>query len=145
MNEFWNILASALSGGLAVQVINWVRNRRLSKARQGGDIDATYIDNINMLREELIKIQDENRKLYRAIARLDRTVAKAVSCRHWDDCPVRGELQKSGSDGDYRPQPKRQCAKRKTIRSDPPARSGQRSEDGIADGPPGCAARRGGI
>lgn len=54
MNEFWNILASALSGGLAVQVINWVRNRRLSKARQGGDIDATYIDNINMLREELI-------------------------------------------------------------------------------------------
>lgn len=63
----------ALPGGFLVQAINWYRNRKLSKARQGTDIDAAYLDNINMFREELIKIQNENRKLYRAIARLDRT------------------------------------------------------------------------
>ena len=38
----------------------WFLNRRLSKVRQGSDIDAAYLDNINMLRDELIKIQDEN-------------------------------------------------------------------------------------
>lgn len=122
----------------------WFLNRRLSKARQGSDIDAAYLDNINMLRDELIKIQDENRKLYRAIARLDRTVAKATSCRHWDNCPIRNELQKSGQD-DSHPLSKRQPAKRKTIRSDPPARSGQRSEDEVADEPTGCIAGRRGV
>lgn len=134
MSELWNILTSVVSGGLVVQVINWYRNRKLSKARQGSDIDATYIDNINMLREELIKIQDENRKLYRAIARLDRTVAKATSCRHWDNCPIRNELQKSGTDDNIQPH-KRQPAKRKTIRSDPSSRSAQRGTDEVADEP----------
>lgn len=122
----------------------WFLNRRLSKARQGSDIDAAYLDNINMLRDELIKIQDENRKLYRAIARLDRTVAKATSCRHWDNCPIRNELQKSGQD-DSHPLSKRQPAKRKTIRSDPPARSGQRSADEVADETTGCIAGRRGV
>ena len=114
------------------------------KARQGTDIDAAYLDNINMFREELIKIQNENRKLYRAIARLDRTVAKATSCRHWDDCPIRNELQKSGSDSSIQPA-KRQPAKRKTIRADPSAGSGKRSADKIVDEPTGCIARGGGI
>lgn len=122
----------------------WFLNRRLSKVRQGSDIDAAYLDNINMLRDELIKIQDENRKLYRAIARLDRTVAKATSCRHWDNCPIRNELQKSGQD-DSHPLSKRQSAKRKTIRSDLPARSGQRSADEVADETTGCIAGRRGV
>ena len=98
MDVLWNIIMYAVPGGFAVQLINWYRNRKLSKARQGGDIDAAYLDNINMLREELIKIQDENRKLYRAIARLDRTVARATACRHWNDCPIRIELQKPAED-----------------------------------------------
>lgn len=134
----------ALPGGFLIQAINWYRNRKLSKARQGTDIDAAYLDNINMFREELIKIQNENRKLYRAIARLDRTVAKATSCRHWDDCPIRNELQKSGSDSSIQPA-KRQPAKRKIIRADPSAGSGKRSADKIVDEPTGCIARGGGI
>lgn len=112
-------------------MLNWYRNRKISKAKQGTDIDTAYLDNINLLREELIKIQDENRKLYRAIARLDRTVAKATSCRHWDDCPIRNELQKSGSD-DNRPQ-HRQSAQRKRIRADTRAGAAQRGEDGVSD------------
>ena len=59
MDVLWNIIMYAVPGGFAVQLINWYCNRKLSKARQGGDIDAAYLDNINMLREELIKIQDE--------------------------------------------------------------------------------------
>lgn len=137
MDVLWNILMYALPGGFLVQFINWLRNRKLSKARQGGDIDAAYLDNINMLREELIKIQDENRKLYRAIARLDRTVARATSCRHWDDCPIRNELQKSGADDNIHPS-KRQPAHRKRIRADTATGSAQRGADDVSDEDAGC-------
>lgn len=113
-------------------MLNWYRNRKISKAKQGTDIDTAYLDNINLLREELIKIQDENRKLYRAIARLDRTVAKATSCRHWDDCPIRNELQKSGHDDNIQPV-KRQSAGRKRIRADTRAGAAQRGEDYVSD------------
>lgn len=137
MDELWNILAAAGSGGLLVQFFNWLRNRKLSKARQGSDIDTAYLDNINILREELIKIQDENRKLYRAIARLDRTVARATSCRHWDDCPIRNELQKSGADDSIHPS-KRHPAGRKRIRADTATGRPQRSEDNVSDEDTGC-------
>lgn len=113
-------------------MLNWYRNRKISKAKQGTDIDTAYLDNINLLREELIKIQDENRKLYRAIARLDRTVAKATSCRHWDDCPIRNELQKSGHDDNIQPV-KRQSAGRKRIRADTRAGAAKRGEDYVSD------------
>lgn len=132
MDELWNILAAAGSGGLLVQFFNWLRNRKLSKARQGSDIDTAYLDNINILREELIKIQDENRKLYRAIARLDRTVARATSCRHWDDCPIRNELQKSGSDDSIHPS-KRQSAGRKRIRADTATSTAQHGANEVPD------------
>lgn len=137
MDELWNILAAAGSGGLLVQFFNWLRNRKLSKARQGSDIDTAYLDNINILREELIKIQDENRKLYRAIARLDRTVARATSCRHWDDCPIRNELQKSPADDGIHPS-KRQPAHRKRIRADTATRPAQRGADDVSDEDTGC-------
>lgn len=113
-------------------MLNWYRNRKIFKAKQGTDIDTAYLDNINLLREELIKIQDENRKLYRAIARLDRTVAKATSCRHWDDCPIRNELQKSGHDDNIQPV-KRQSAGRKRIRADTRAGAAQRGENSVSD------------
>ena len=38
----------ALPGGFLIQAINWYRNRKLSKARQGTDIDAAYLDNITL-------------------------------------------------------------------------------------------------
>ena len=124
---------SALSGGFAVQLINIWRNRKLSKARQGSNIDTAYIENINMLREELVKIQDENRKLYKAIARLDRTVAKASACRYWDNCPIRDELQKSGQADRVR-QARRQPAKRPQGRNPPEAGAAEHGEDCLSDG-----------
>lgn len=147
MDTLMQILGSLFPAGLGAAIgtaIGWFFNRRLSKARNGGDIDAAYMDNIQNLRSDLLNSINENRKLYRAIARLDRTVARATTCRHWNDCPVRHELQKSGQDDD-RPSPERQPAKRKTIRSDPSARSGQRSADEVADETTGCIAGRRGV
>ena len=133
MEQLWSILVSALSGGFAVQLINIWRNRKLSKARQGSNIDTAYIENINMLREELVKIQDENRKLYKAIARLDRTVAKASACRYWDNCPIRDELQKSGHADRVRPA-RRQPAKCPQGRNPPEAGAAEHGEDCLSDG-----------
>lgn len=129
MELIWNIVTYVLPTGAAVQLLNWLRTRKLAKARQAGDIDAAYLDNINLLRQELIKIQDENRKLYRAIARLDRTVAKATGCSHWGDCPVRSELQKSKPDNNPQPPHKRHTAKPPSIRPDPDASAPQPGAD----------------
>ena len=100
MNEtFLNFLTYALPSGFAVQLLNWWLGRRKRKAQDMGDIDSLYIDNINKLREELIKTQDENRKVYRdigrlerAVSKLERTIGKAAACPHFDACPIRGEL-----------------------------------------------------
>ena len=94
-----NLLTYALPSGFLVTLLNWLLSRRKRKARDMGEIDTIYIENINRLREELIKTQDENRKVYRDVARLERAVSKlerainkATGCRHFDDCPIRNEL-----------------------------------------------------
>lgn len=135
MDNVMQILGSLFPAGLGAALgtaIGWFFNRRLAKARNGGDIDAAYMDNIQNLRSDLMNSINENRKLYRAIARLDRTVARATACRHWNDCPIRSELQKSGTIDPERPQ-RRQPAKQKRVRSPAGARSTQRGEDLLSD------------
>ena len=126
MNEVLsNLLNYALPSGLFVQLLNWMLSFRKRKARDMGEIDTLYIDNINKLREELIKTQDENRKLYRAISRLERAVSKATACRHFAGCPMRGELQEqttgNAAGNDFRPvrQPARDKKGGRMARDDP--------------------------
>ena len=69
----------------------------------------------------------------RAIARLDRTVARATACRHWNDCPIRIELQKPAEDTEQL-QPKKQLGKQKRVRSPARSRTAQYREDEISDG-----------
>lgn len=131
------ILGSLFPAGLGAAIgtaLGWFFNRRLSKARNSGDVDAAYMDNIQNLRSDLMSSINENRKLYRAIARLDRTVARATACRHWNDCPIRNELQKSGAIGTERVQPYGQPLGQKRVRSPAAARSAQRGEDEIPNG-----------
>jgi hypothetical protein len=139
MNADWvSILVSALSGGGLVQLLNWWRQRRLQQARSGTDIDAAYMDNIQNLRSDLMKSIDENRKLYRAIARLDRTLARASACRYWEHCPVRIELQKSGKVSDLTAdaaEPDRKPKHTHTARGDPRGRTAQPGGD-AADAEP---------
>ena len=134
MDFLMQILGNLFPAGLGAAVgtaVGWLFNRRLSKARNGGDVDAAYMDNIQNLRSDLLNAINENRKLYRAIARLDRTVARATSCRHWNDCPVHNELQKSGTIDTEQPR-YRQPAGQKRVRSPSAARAAQRGEDGLS-------------
>lgn len=108
---FLNFLMYALPSGFAVQLLNRLSNRRKRKMQDMGDIDALYMESIGKLREELIKTQDENRKVYRdigrlerAVSQLERTVGKAAACPHFDRCPIRDGLpQQSGGGTDLRP------------------------------------------
>lgn len=140
MDTLMQILGSLFPAGLGAAIgtaIGWFFNRRLSKARNGGDIDAAYMDNIQNLRSDLLNSINENRKLYRAVARLDRTVARATACRHWNDCPIRDELQKPGADGDNLPAPDRQSAKQKRVRAPTRAGTAQRGNHEVSDGAAG--------
>lgn len=106
-----NLLTYALPSGFLVTFLNWIVSRRKQKARDMGELDTIYIENINRLREELIKTQDENRKVYRdvsklerAVSKLERAINKATSCRHFDVCPVRDELsEQTNGHTDQRP------------------------------------------
>lgn len=140
MDFLMQILGSLFPAGLGAAIgtaFGWFFNRRLSKARNGGDIDAAYMDNIQNLRSDLLNSINENRKLYRAVARLDRTVARATACRHWNDCPIRGELQKSGADGDNFPAAERQPARQKRVRAPTGGRASQRGDHKVPDGAAG--------
>ena len=131
-----NFLMYALPSGFLVQLLNWWLSRRKRKVQDMGDIDGLYIENINKLREELIKTQDENRKVYRdigrlerAVSKLERAISKATTCRHFDDCPIRNELPEQTGDGtDYRPV--RQHGKRENNRH--PPRNGTATPQGEA-------------
>ncbi len=132
-----NFLMYALPSGFLVQLLNWWLSRKKRKVQDMGDIDGLYIENINKLREELIKTQDENRKVYRdigrlerAVSKLERAISKATTCRHFDDCPIRSELpeQAGSSSTDFRPI--RQHGARDNNRR--PPRSGHATPQGEA-------------
>lgn len=110
---FLNLLMYALPSGFAVQLLNGWRERRKRKVLDMGDIETLYIGNINKLREELIKTQNENRKVYRdigrlerAVSQLERAVGKATACPHFDRCPIRDGLPQQPGGGAYRRPPR---------------------------------------
>ena len=131
-----NFLMYALPSGFVVQLLNWLLSHRKRKAQDMGDIDKLYIENINKLRDELIKTQDENRKVYRdvgrlerAVSRLERTISKITTCSHFDDCPIRNELpEQTGGGTDFRPM--RQHSDRNNYRH--PPRAGSATSQGEA-------------
>ena len=58
------ILGSLFPAGLGAAIgtaLGWFFNRRLSKARNSGDVDAAYMDNIQNLRSDLMSSINENR------------------------------------------------------------------------------------
>ena len=131
-----NFLMYALPSGFLGAIVNWWLGRRKRKVQDMSDIDGLYIESTNKLREELIKTQDENRKVYRdigrlerAVSKLERAISKATTCRHFDDCPIRNELPDGAEGGtDYRPM--RQHGKRENNRH--PPRNGTAAPPGEA-------------
>lgn len=125
--------------GSAGTILGWIFFRDLRKARQAKEKNDIYKEMYDNISGTLIELQNENKRLYKAVRQLNQTIQKATGCPHFADCPLRDELQKS--EGIDTEPPIRQPAKRKKIRDDPHARSSQlyadQDTDGEADGTSG--------
>ena len=131
METIMQILQWLVPSGIAGYLWAWLRHRENSKVIAAKERNDAYKEMYDNLSGTLIELQNENIKLNKAVRELNRTIRKASTCRHYNDCPIRIELQKSGGiDAD---QPSyRQPARQKRVRSPSAARSSQCGEDGIS-------------
>lgn len=127
------ILQWLVPSGIAGSLWAWLRHRENNKVIAAKERNDAYKEMYDNLSGTLIDLQNENIKLYKAVRELNRTIQRASTCKHYADCPIRSELQKSGTIDTERHQ-HGQPAKQKRVRS--PARTGtaQHGEDRIPDG-----------
>ena len=125
------ILQWLVPSGIAGSLWAWLRHRENNKVLAAKERNDAYKEMYDNLSGTLIDLQNENIKLYKAVRELNRTIQRASTCRHYADCPIRGELQKSGAIGAERAQPKRQPLGQKRVRSPAAACSAQHGEDNI--------------
>jgi hypothetical protein len=99
------------SGGVGA-VAAWLTSRKLRTVRTDKEIHDTYKIMYDDVQQTLVAIRKENRELYDAqnnqreeneklriaIESLERTIAQAANCRHWDVCPIRHELPERKAD-----------------------------------------------
>lgn len=115
------ILQWLIPVGSAGTVIGCIFYRDLRKAREAKEKNDIYKEMYDNISGTLIELQNENKRLYKAVRQLNQTIQKATSCPHFATCPMRDELQKSERpDPDFQP---RQPANHKKIRADPASRS----------------------
>lgn len=131
----WLIPIGSVGSVAAWLVRRDTRKDRIAKERN--DIYKEMYDNIS---GTLIELQNENKRLYKAIRQLNQTIQKATGCPHYAACPMRDELQKS--EGIDTEPPARQRGKQKKIRSDPASRTAKYGGDEDFD--PGIDGAAGG-
>ena len=110
------------SGGLGAIVV-WLFSKTLRQIRTTKEVHDTYKHLYENIQGTLLDLQDENKKLYKAVSKLERAISRASTCRYFDACPIRDELhgeQKSDAKTGSR---KRQCSdqgdQESRIRADP--------------------------
>lgn len=84
------------SGGLGV-AIGWLTSRTLRQARTSKEVHDAYRTMYEDVRATLIQLQDDNRELHLAVARLNKAVYATARCAYRVTCPVRHELRKQES------------------------------------------------
>lgn len=88
-----NILQWLIPSGALGTVIVWLTNKTIRNLRTVKEIHDTYKVMYEDLRNTMLEIQGDNKKLQRAVSRLERAVSKVNTCRHYPNCPVNIELQ----------------------------------------------------
>ena len=126
------ILQWLVPSGIAGSLWAWLRRRENNKVLAAKERNVAYKEMYDNLSGTLIDLQNENIKLYKAVRELNRTIQKASTCKHYGDCPIRHELQKSGTIDTEQPR-YRQPARQKRVRSPSAARSAQPGEDAVSD------------
>jgi hypothetical protein len=101
MDWVMEILQWVIPAGGIGSVLVWLTSRTLRQLRKSKEIHDTYKSMYQDISETLCHLsattkdlRDENENLRRGFTRLERAVTRAINCRHYNDCPVRAELQK---------------------------------------------------
>lgn len=126
------ILQWLVPSGIAGSLWAWLRHRENNKVIAAKERNDAYKEMYDNLSGTLIDLQNENIKLYKAVRELNRTIQRASTCKHYADCPIRSELQKSGTIDTDR-QRHRQTAKQKRVRAPTGTGTAQHGEDRISD------------
>lgn len=127
------ILQWLLPSGFVGSLWVWLRHKENRKVLAAKERNDTYKEMYDNLSGTLIDLQNENIKLFKAVRDLNRTIQRASTCKHYANCPIRSELQKSGTINTERPQ-RRQPAKHKTIRDPTTTGASKHGEDDLSDG-----------
>lgn len=124
------------SGSLATVVV-WLTNKTLRNLRSAKEIHDTYKTMYEDVKVTLTAISDENKKLFLIVARFERAVSKAPSCRYFDNaCPVSRELR-NYPEVDRKPKGnKRQRGDKRNTDSDDRAGTGIEGGNGDPGGEP---------
>lgn len=94
MYTWYDLLIAFISSGCMFSLVTWFVNFKVNKTKQKKEIFDYYKSISEDLQTTLEKLQDENRKLYRVISRLERAMSMVSTCKHYAECPIRGELRK---------------------------------------------------
>lgn len=117
----------AIPSGAISSLITWLFNRSTYNARSAKERQEIYKVMYENLSATTLKLQDDFRELNAKFMLLERSVAKAASCRYYDNrCPVRVELQKHG--GKYSSKPIGQSADQRNPNRLPRSGTTQHSE-----------------
>ncbi|MGL5682639.1 MAG: hypothetical protein ACRDDZ_06215 [Marinifilaceae bacterium] len=108
MTELIEILKWLIPSGSLGAVIVWLTNKTLRNVRTVKEVHDTYKVMYNDTQRTLIEVADENKKLTRAVTKLERTLYRARSCRFYGNCPIRYELHEQTADGGKPQSDKRQ-------------------------------------
>lgn len=111
------------AGGLGAVAV-WITNRTLRATRTNKEVHNAYKAMYEDVQATLLTLQNENKKLYKAVNRLERTIARASACPHWGDCPIRNELQEQPADGEPADAGRLDEPQGKNARDKPAARAG---------------------
>ncbi len=127
MDTLIQILTYLFPAGVG-SFITWIFARDVYQAKKRKEVHDIYQEMYNDVSVTLANIQDENKKLHRAVARLEKAVRLATMCRHWPDCPMRDELPEPERVDTEKQQ--RQPATKKRARADPGTRAHEPGDDG---------------
>lgn len=87
------ILTTALGSGGLASLITWLLNRELYRAKAMRDREGVWKEMYEGNNDALLKQNDEIRRLYDALGRLERLLFMVNSCRYYDTCPAKSGLQ----------------------------------------------------